>query len=179
MVLKEDKSMLQQKDQRVGVFVDVQNLYHSAKNIYNSRVNFKKLLKELVGGRILIRAVAYVVKSETALGEKEFFKALEEAGLELRVKDLQTFSSGAKKADWDVGMAIDAVRISSTLDVVIIVTGDGDFIPLVEYLKWGLGKQVEVGAFSKTTSSHLIEAADRFLKIEEFPKLLMEIPKRH
>jgi len=107
----------------------------------------KKLLKELVGGRILIRAVAYVVKSETALGEKEFFKALEEAGLELRVKDLQTFSSGAKKADWDVGMAIDAVRISSTLDVVIIVTGDGDFIPLVEYLKWGLGKQVEVGAF--------------------------------
>lgn len=170
--------MIQQKNQRVGVFVDVQNLYHSAKNIYKSRVNFKKLLKELVGERILIRAVAYVVKSETALGEKDFFEALEAAGFELRTKDLQTFASGVKKADWDVGMAVDAIRISNTLDVTIIVTGDGDFIPLVEYLKWGLGKQVEVGAFSKTASSNLIESADRFFKIEEFPKILMDIPKK-
>ncbi len=170
--------MIQQKDQRVGVFVDVQNLYHSAKNIYNARVNFKKLLKKLVGDRILVRAVAYVVKSETALGEKDFFEALKKAGFELRVKDLQTFPGGAKKADWDVGMAVDAIRISRTLDSVIIVTGDGDFIPLVEYLKWGLGKQVEVGAFTKTASSDLIESADRFLKIEKFSKLLMNIPKK-
>ncbi len=170
--------MIQQKNQRVGVFVDVQNLYHSAKNIYNARVNFKKLLKKLVGNRVLVRAVAYVVKSETALGEKDFFEALKKAGYELRVKDLQTFPGGAKKADWDVGMAVDAIRISRTLDSVIIVTGDGDFIPLVEYLKWGLGKQVEVGAFTKTASSDLIESADRFLKIEKFSKLLMNIPKK-
>lgn len=175
---KENKGVVQQKDQRIGVFVDVQNLYHSAKNVYNSRVNFKKLLKDLVGERILIRAVAYVVKSETALGEKSFFDALEAAGFELRIKDLQTFASGAKKADWDVGMAVDAIRISDTLDTTIIVTGDGDFIPLVEYLKWGLGKQVEVAAFTKTASAHLIESADRFFKIEEFPKILMDIPKK-
>ena len=170
--------MIQTTSQRVGIFIDVQNVYHSAKNLYTARVNFQKLIRELVGDRTLIRAVAYVVKSETALGEKSFFEALEKAGLELRIKDLQVYASGMKKADWDVGMAIDAVRISSTLDVVILVTGDGDFVPLVEYLKWGMGKYVEVGAFAKTTSSRLIEAADSFTDLRKIPRLLMSIPSR-
>ena len=83
-----------------------------------------------------------------------------------------------KKADWDVGMAVDASRISSTLDVVILVTGDGDFVPLVEYLKWGLGKHVEAAAFIKTTSSRLIDVADTFVDISKLPKLLMDIPTK-
>jgi len=153
--------------QRVGIFIDVQNVYHSAKNLYNSRVNFQELIKTLLGNRHLIRAVAYVVKSETALGEKSFFEALKKTGLELRIKDLQIYSSGAKKADWDVGMAVDAIRIANSLDVVILVTGDGDFVPLVEYLKWGLGKQVEVAAFSRTTSGRLKESAEKFIELEK------------
>ncbi|MCP6720155.1 MAG: NYN domain-containing protein [Patescibacteria group bacterium] len=164
--------------QRVGIFIDVQNVYHSAKNLYNSRVNFQELIKTLLGNRHLIRAVAYVVKSETALGEKSFFEALKKTGLELRIKDLQIYSSGAKKADWDVGMAVDAIRMANSLDVVILVTGDGDFVPLVEYLKWGLGRQVEVAAFSRTTSGRLKESAEKFIELENVPRVLLKIRKR-
>ena len=85
------------KDQRIGIFLDIQNLYHSAKNLYRSRVNFQELIKTLTGNRKLIRAVAYVVKSETALGEKSFFEALSQVGLELRVKDLQIYHGGEKR----------------------------------------------------------------------------------
>lgn len=162
------------KDQRVGIFIDIQNLYHSAKNLYRARVNFRELIKAVVGNRKLIRAVAYVVKSETALGEKSFFEALSQVGLELRTKDLQIYPGGQKKADWDVGLAVDAIRMADSLDVVILVTGDGDFLPLVEYLKWGMGKQVEVAAFSKTTSGSLKEHADYFTAVEDIPKILLK-----
>ncbi|MEX1014454.1 MAG: NYN domain-containing protein [Candidatus Paceibacterota bacterium] len=171
--------MTQNPSQRVGVFVDVQNVYHSAKNLSNARVNFTELLKTIVNKRDLIRALAYVVKSETATGERSFFEALEKAGFELRVKDLQIFSSGYKKADWDVGIAVDAIRMADNLDVVVLVTGDGDFTPLVEYLQWGKGKQVEVVAFSKTTSSMLRDECDIFVELENIPKILMDIPDKN
>lgn len=186
----------------MGIFVDVQNLYHSAKNLYRARVNYRELLKNLVGDRQLIRAVAYVVKSEGILpplppkeGAKEtaaakdaeksgngrglsseaaFFEALEGAGMELRLKDLQVYADGFKKADWDVGMAVDAIRMAPFLDVIILVTGDGDFIPLVDYLKWGAGRLVEVAAFHRSASSKLKEAADQFIGIEDMPRVIMK-----
>ncbi len=164
-------------NQRVGIFIDVQNIYHSAKNLYQSRVNFEELMKTLIGKRQLIRAFAYVVKSEATTGEDSFFEALKKTGLELRLKDLQIYPGGMKKADWDVGMAVDAIRLSDILDVVILVTGDGDFAPLVDYMKWGMGRQVEVAAFSRTTSGKLRELADSFTEIESIPKILMRIPK--
>src|SRR4030043_313417 len=99
-------SVLQRKTHRVGVFVDVQNMYHSAKNLYHARVNFRELLKLAVADRDLVRAIAYVVKSDTA-EERAFFDALEKSGLELKSKDLQVFAGGQKKADWDVGLAVD------------------------------------------------------------------------
>ncbi len=159
--------------QRVGIFVDIQNLYHSAKHLHQARVNYKELMKELVSGRQLIKALAYVVKSETATGEASFFEALEQSGLELRSKDLQIFAGGSKKADWDVGMAVDAIRMSDLIDVVILVTGDGDFIPLIEYLKWGRGRTVEVAAFGRSASGRLKEVADEFIDLENIPKILL------
>jgi uncharacterized LabA/DUF88 family protein len=196
-------------NQRVGIFVDVQNLYHSAKNLYHGRVNYAELMKHLVGDRQLIRAMAYVVKSEgvepqgsnragrtpavssrpamsaaaraadeeggeSPSAEAAFFEALEKAGLELRMKDLQIYAGGMKKADWDVGMAVDAIRMSEFLDVIILVTGDGDFIPLVDYLKWGNGRLVEVAAFRRSASSKIQEAADRFINIEDMPRAIMK-----
>jgi len=177
---------IENKDQRVGIFIDIQNLYHSAKNIYASRVNYKELVKNLVGKRSLVWALAYVVKSDTSSleshiskttgkSEASFFDALEKSGIRLRVKDLQIFSGGAKKADWDVGLAVDAIRMSSNLDVIILVTGDGDFVPLVEYLKWGMGKIVEVAGFSKSASSKIKESADFFINIEDIPRALTSI----
>ena len=161
------------KEQRIGIFIDIQNLYHSSKNLFGARVNYKELLRYLTAGRKLIRALAYVVKTDSTLGEASFFDALKQAGIELRIKDIQVFPGGMKKADWDVGMAVDAIRTANSLDVVILVTGDGDFVPLVEYLKWGMGRIVEVAAFSRTASGKLREAADEFTPLENVPRILM------
>ena len=155
--------------QRVALFIDTQNLYHSAKNLYRARVNFGNVLKESLAGRTLIRAVAYVVTTESG-EEKAFFEALTKIGIETKTKDLQIFYGGAKKADWDVGMAIDAVKLAPRLDAVILATGDGDFVPLVEYLKNGHGTQVEVIAFGKSASQRLKEAADEFIDMSANPQ---------
>lgn len=158
-------NMIKHPDQRVGVFIDTQNMYYSARNLFDSHVNFKHIVDAAVADRKLIRAIAYVVRSKTG-EEKPFFDALVKSGIEIKQKEIQEFASGAKKADWDVGLAVDAIRISDVLDVVVLVSGDGDFIPLLEYLKHR-GRQVEVVAFRETTSSKLIEATDSFLNLSD------------
>lgn len=150
--------------QRIAILIDVQNLYHSAKNLYGSRVNFKAILRLAVAQRNLIRAFAYVVRTKTG-EEKAFFGALIKLGIETRVRDLQEFFDGLKKADWDVGITVDAIRISPTVDTIVLVSGDGDFIQLIEYLK-NQGKRTEVIAFGKTTSSKLQETADEFVNLD-------------
>jgi len=168
--------MLKHKDQRVGVFVDVQNMYYSARNLFGARVNFGEILNKAVAGRQLIRATAYVVKSETG-EEAKFFEALDKQGFELKMKDLQVFAGGAKKGDWDVGLTIDAVSMSSKLDVIILVTGDGDFVPLIKYLQF-LGQRVEVIAFDDTTSQKLKDEADEFFDLaSEKSKFLIKNKK--
>src|SRR3990167_6259084 len=153
------------KEQRVEVLIDVQNLYYSARNLHQSKVNFQEVLKSAISGRKFIRAFGYVVRTKTG-EEKPFFDALSKLGIETRVRDLQEFYGGAKKADWDVGIVIDAIRTSPGLDVIVLCSGDGDFIPLVDYLK-NQGKRVEVMAFGKTTSSKLIETADEFIDLDQ------------
>lgn len=155
--------------QRVGVFIDTQNLYHSAKHLYKARVNFQKVLEEAVGDRVLVRAIAYVISTESG-EEKAFFDALTKIGIETKVKDLQVFSDGAKKADWDVGIAVDAVKLAPKLDTVILATGDGDFVPLIEYLDMNMGCQVEVISFGKSSSGKLKEAAHAFTDMCENPR---------
>ena len=162
-------TVIKHKNQRVGVFIDTQNLYHSAKNLYKSRVNFGAVVKEAVGGRQLIRAIAYVITTDTG-EEKNFFEALEKLGIATKTKPLQIFYGGAKKADWDVGLAIDAITLSPKIDVAILVSGDGDFVPLVEYLQINEGCQVEIIAFGKSSSSKLKEVADDFLDLGEDTK---------
>ncbi|MFH1837885.1 MAG: NYN domain-containing protein [Candidatus Kuenenbacteria bacterium] len=158
--------MIKHKEQRIGVFVDVQNMYHSAKNLYQARVNFDKILEIAIAERKLIRAIAYVIKSQ-AIEEQGFFDALQKQGFELKVKNLQIFIGGEKKADWDVGLAVDSIKLADRLDVIVLISGDGDFCPLVTYLKENKGCQVEVIAFSETTSSKLIEMADDFIDLSK------------
>ncbi len=161
--------MIKHSEQRVGVLVDTQNMYHSAKNLFHANVNFKEILKTAVAGRKLIRAIAYVIRSETR-EESGFFDALDKQGFEVKSKDLQIFLSGVKKGDWDVGIAVDAIKMANKLDAVILVCGDGDFIPMVKYLQENKGCFVEVVAFGKTTSGKLIESADHFIDLSKDPK---------
>jgi len=164
--------MTKHKEQRVGVLVDVSNMYHSAKNLYKKRVNFKEILKEAVAGRKLIRATAYVIKTEADEGAN-FFEALSQQGFEVKMKDLQVFAGGAKKGDWDVGIAVDAIKLAEKLDVVVLVSGDGDYLPLVNYLQNTTGCLVEVAAFRQTTSAKLVEEADDFLNLSTNKKFLL------
>ena len=151
--------MMDTKHQRVGVFIDVQNMYYSARNLFDRKVNFGNVVKKLVDKRQLIRAIAYVVS--TKAGEnKPFFDALIGMGIETKEKELKEYFSGQKKADWDVGIAIDAVEAADSLDVIILVSGDGDYIPLVRHLQHR-GKIVEVASFRETTSSELLEVVGR------------------
>lgn len=159
-------SVIKHPEQRVGVFIDTQNLYHSAKNLYKRKVNFANVLKHAVANRVLIRAIAYVITSDSG-EESAFFDALKKIGIETKTKNLQVFAGGAKKADWDVGLAIDAVAAASKLDTVILVSGDGDFAPLVEYLKITYGCQVEIVSFGKSTSAKLLEVADDFVDLDQ------------
>lgn len=161
-------TVIKHPNQRVAVFIDTQNLYHSAKNLYRAKVNFKNLLDEVVGERQLIRARAYVVNTESN-EESTFFEALVKLGIEIKTKDLQIFAGGAKKADWDVGLAVDAIASAPKLDTIILATGDGDFVPLVEYLRVHEGCQVEAISFGKSTSARLKEAVDDFTDMDEYP----------
>ena len=159
---------IKHKGQRVVVLMDVQNLYHSAKHLYQSRVDFKQVLNLGVSKRNLIRSFAYVIRTKSG-EEKSFFDALTNLGIETRIKDLQEYQGGFKKGDWDVGMVIDAIRLSNNVDSIVLVTGDGDFIPLVKFLQ-NKGIRVEVVAFKRSASSKLIEAADEFMDLEDNPK---------
>lgn len=162
-------TVIKHKEQRVGIFIDTQNLYHSAKNLYGARVNFGQIVKDALAGRALIRAIAYVITTESG-DEKSFFEALQKVGIETKTKDLQIFSSGSKKADWDVGLAVDAIKMAPKLDTVILASGDGDFVPLVEYLKMNEGCQVEVITFGRSASAKLKEVVDDFIDLDQNPR---------
>lgn len=159
------------EDQRVGVFVDVQNLYYSAKHLYNAKVNFKEILKEAVKNRKLIRAIAYGIKAELK-DEETFHNALGAIGFEVKLKDLQVYGT-MKKGDWDVGLSIDAIELANKLDTVVLISGDGDYVPLLQHLKRALGCRVEVMAFGRSTSGRLIEESDYFVDMDKNKRFLL------
>lgn len=159
--------VIRHPDQRVAIIIDTQNLYHSAKNLYKAKVNFANVVKAALGGRKLIRAVSYVVNTESG-EEQPFFEAMVKVGIEIKTKDLQIFYGGAKKADWDVGMAVDAIKMAHKVDAIVLATGDGDFIPLVEYVK-SQGCQVEGITFGRSASSRFKEVVDDFIDMDENP----------
>lgn len=161
--------MIKHPEQRVAVFIDTQNMYYSARNLYGARVNFKNIVEDGVAGRKLTRAIAYVVATRTG-EEKPFFEALNTAGIETKEKDLQIYIGGVKKADWDVGIAVDAIKLAEKVDAIVLVSGDGDFYPLLEYLKGVKGCLVEVMGFRETTSTKLLEIVDGFTDLSREPK---------
>lgn len=164
-------STSQHKNQRIGVFVDVQNMYYSARNLYNNKANFRTILKDAIDDRLLIRAIAYVIRADVK-DENIFYEALVDMGFEVKAKELQIFYDGAKKGDWDVGIAMDVMRLAPKLDTIVLVSGDGDFSDLLEHAK-SLGCRTEVVAFGKTTSHRLRDVADSFFDLDKDKKYLL------
>lgn len=168
--------MFRYPDQRVGVFIDTQNMYYSARHVHGRKVHFGNIVEDAKQNGKLIRAIAYVVRTKTA-EEQPFFEALEKLGIELREKNLMEYLSGHKKADWDVGLTMDIVRMIDMLDVIVLVSGDGDFVPLVEYAK-ERGRIVQVMAFRETTSSKLLEVVDGYINLSDFQRRYLIGPSK-
>jgi uncharacterized LabA/DUF88 family protein len=167
------EKMTQHRAQRVGIFADVQNLYYSAKHLHGTKVDFREILKLAVKQRTLVRAITYVIKADMK-DEKSFFDALGKIGWEVKAKELQVFYGGAKKGDWDIGIAMDMIELAPRLDTLVLVSGDGDFVPLVKHLKHALGCRVEVLAFGRSSSAKLIEEADAFYDLDSNKRVLQK-----
>ena len=146
--------------QRVAVLADSQNLYHTAQSLYSRNIDYASLLEAATDGRTLTRAIAYVIRAD-APEEESFFEALEDIGFETRIKAIRTFGDGSKKADWDVGMSLDAVSLAPHVDTVALCTGDGDFARLCRYLRHE-GVRVEAFSFEESTAESLREATGFF-----------------
>ncbi|WP_138005202.1 LabA-like NYN domain-containing protein [Halalkalirubrum salinum] len=152
-------------DQRVAVLADSQNLYHTAQSLYSRNIDYSSLLEKAVADRSLVRAIAYVIRADSPEEEK-FFEALVDIGFETKIKAIKTFGDGSKKADWDVGMSLDAVTLASHVDTVVLCTGDGDFSRLCSHLRHE-GVRVEVMSFGSSTAEELIDATDAFIDLAE------------
>lgn len=145
--------------ERVGVFIDVQNMYYAARQL-KGKLDFDALLQACVLDRRLIQATAYVVESKE-IDQAGFIAMLQQRAIEVRRKTLKVRSDGSMKGDWDMEMALDILDMAPKLDVVVLVSGDGDFTSLVKRVK-SMGPRVEVVAFPRNTAKSLLEASDRF-----------------
>ena len=154
------------ENQRVGIFVDVQNLFYSARSIHHAKINFEKLLVLTLKARKLVRAIAYIVVQKEDDSQNAFIDVLRRLGYEVRSKELRVRADGTAKGDWDMGIAIDTMSLVNKLDTVVLVSGDGDFVPLVEMLKAN-GCRVEVYSFPESTAQDLMEAATTYTPIEQ------------
>lgn len=157
--------------QRIGIFIDVQNMFYSAKLLHQSKVDYGRLLREITGTRQLVRAIAYIVQKPD-VNQSGFHEALTRFGYELKIKELKIRpdpegrAGTTAKGSWDIGMTIDALMMAPKLDTVILVTGDGDYVPLVDTLK-AQGCRVEVVSFERSTAGELIRAADQYIPIQD------------
>ncbi|KZN24495.1 MULTISPECIES: NYN domain-containing protein [unclassified Haladaptatus] len=151
--------------QRVTVLADAQNLYHTAQSVYSRNIDYSSLLSKATQERELTRAIAYVIQADSP-DEDRFFDALTEIGFEAKIKAIKTFGDGSKKADWDVGICLDAITLAPKVDTVVLCTGDGDFAQLATHLRHE-GVRVEVMGFQESSAEELIEAADSFIDLSE------------
>jgi uncharacterized LabA/DUF88 family protein len=151
--------------ERVGVFVDVANLLYSARTL-RIGVDFGKLLDFLRGNRRLVRAHAYCPTSPQPGDEQMFLQAVKGLGYRITTKNYKTFSSGAKKADLDLDLCMDVVRLvdGGAVDCVVLVSGDSDFMPMLDYCS-DHGVRVEVAAFDEAMSATLRQSCDLFINL--------------
>lgn len=162
--------------ERVGVFVDVPNLVYAARYL-NRWIDFGRLLDRLLGGRRLIRAHAYSPTDPDPSADQQFLTPVKSQGYRLTTKNYRTFASGAKKADMDLDLCMDIVRlvVAKAVECVVLCSGDGDFLPLLDFCADN-GVRVEVASFVEATSDELRQACDRFYNLSAMEGIRLSRP---
>jgi uncharacterized LabA/DUF88 family protein len=150
---------------KVVLFVDVQNVYYTTRQAFNRKFDYNKFWSIATSDRRVIKAIAYAIDRGDKK-QKEFQDILRAIGFDVKLKPFIQRSDGSAKGDWDVGITIDALEYSESADIVILVSGDGDFDLLVDKLRLDKGKWVEVYGVAKLTSASLVNAASKFIPIE-------------
>jgi uncharacterized LabA/DUF88 family protein len=148
----------------MALILDVQNLYYSARSIYRGRIDFNKVMSRAVRERQLVKALAYVIKGPQM--DEKFFTVLKKSGYQVKEKELIYRDDGTRKGNWDVGIAIDSVMMEKDVDVIVLASGDGDFLDLVQFLRARMIR-VEIMAFPQASSLELKKAADEFYPLSE------------
>lgn len=155
---------------KVAIFVDVQNVYYTVRSAYQRNFDYNKFWAEATAGREVIKAVAYAIDKGDQK-QREFQNILKAIGFEVKLKPYIQRADGSAKGDWDVGIALDAIEYAERADVVVLVSGDGDFDLLVSKIREVHGKAVEVFGVPQLTANSLINAASEFIPIDK--KLLL------
>ena len=151
---------------RVAVFVDVQNVYYTVKQIYGCHFDYRAFWDQVTEGREVVRAFAYAIDRKDQK-QIRFQQILESIGFEVKLKPFIQRSDGSAKGDWDVGITLDMIELANEVDVAVLVSGDGDFDLVVRKLRDAHGVEVEVYGARKLTAATLIQAATRFVPIEQ------------
>ena len=151
---------------RVAVFVDVQNVYYTVKQIYGCHFDYRAFWDQVTTGREVVRAFAYAIDRKDQQ-QIRFQQILESIGFEVKLKPFIQRSDGSAKGDWDVGITLDMIELATEVDVAVLASGDGDFDLAVKKLRDAHGVEVEVYGVRKLTAATLIQAATRFVPIEQ------------
>ena len=151
---------------RVAVFVDVQNVYYTVKQTYGCHFDYRAFWDQVTAGREVVRAFAYAIDRKDQK-QIQFQQILGSIGFEVKLKPFIQRSDGSAKGDWDVGITLDMIEFANEVDVAVLVSGDGDFDLAVKKLRDAHGVEVEVYGVRKLTAATLIQAATRFVPIEQ------------
>ena len=150
---------------KVAIFVDVQNIYYTSRQIFKRNFDYNAFWAKATKDRQVTKAFAYAIDRGDQK-QYEFQNILRAIGFEVKLKPFIQRADGSAKGDWDVGITIDAMDYSQDADVIVLVSGDGDFDLLVNKLRLEKGKTVEVYGVSKLTANSLVQAASDFISID-------------
>lgn len=153
-------------EKRVLILVDVQNVYYTTREAFKKNFDYNHFWSRATSGRQVVKAIAYAIDRGDRK-QKEFQNILRAIGFEVKLKPFIQRSDGSAKGDWDVGITIDALEYSTSVDVVVLVSGDGDFEPLVDKLRTSAGNYVEVYGVTTLTAASLVKAASEFIPIDK------------
>lgn len=152
--------------EKVTVFVDVQNVYYTTKQAYACNFDYNVFWSQVTSNRKVIKAIAYAIESKEEK-QRQFQNILRAIGFDVKLKPFIQRSDGSAKGDWDVGITIDVMEYAKESDVIVLVSGDGDFDLLVQHIKNKLNVPVEVYGVRELTADSLINSATKFISIKD------------